>query len=186
MRCFVAVELDPALRNPLVRMLREQLPRTRDVRWVTERQLHVTLKFLGDVKDGQLPGICDAIAAATAQVDPFPLHLTGLGCFPSPQNARVLWCGVEDGAAGCATWLKLADPLFEKLGFARETRAFHPHITLGRSKTPGGSGVMRQVLEEATAPPPRAMTVEQVVLFESRLDPRGAQYTPQFSARFGP
>jgi len=185
MRCFVAVELEPALRRPLTRLLREQLPRTREVRWCTEQQLHVTLKFLGEVSDGQLSAVCDAVTAAADSVEPFSLHLTGLGCFPSPRSPRVLWCGVEDPAGGCARWVDLADPLFEDLGFSRETRKFHPHITLGRSKSPAGSDVMRRVLEEVPAPATPTMTVEEVVLFESRLTPGGAQYTPRFKARLG-
>ena len=185
MRCFVAVELEHALRSPLVRLLREQLPRTRDVRWCTEQQLHVTLKFLGEVRDGQLPAVCDAVAQAARRIEPFSLCLAGLGCFPSPRNPRVLWCGVEDAAVSCARWLELADPLFETLGFPRETRAFHAHVTLGRSKGPAGADVMRRVLEKVAPPPPREMTVEEVVLFESRLDPRGARYTPQLRARLG-
>ncbi len=185
MRCFVAVELDRALRTPLVGLLRERLPRTRDVRWCTEQQLHVTLKFLGEVRDGQLPAVCDAVTAAARSVEPFALCLSGLGCFPSPRNPRVLWCGVEDTTGGCARWVERVDPLFEELGFPRETRAFHPHVTLGRSKGPGGAEVMRRVLEEISVAPGPEMTVGQVVLFESRLSPQGAQYTPQLKARLG-
>ena len=185
MRSFVAVELDPAVRAPLVDLLRRQLPRTREVRWCTEQQLHVTLKFLGDVADGQLPAVCDAVRAAARSVEPFALRLSALGFFPSPRSPRVLWCGVEDPAGGCARWLELADPLFEELGFSRETRAFHAHVTLGRSKGPGGGEVMRRVLEQFAVAPTPEMTVEQVVLFESRLTPGGAQYTPQFKARLG-
>jgi 2'-5' RNA ligase len=183
MRSFVAIELDPPLRGPLIRLLRERLPRTRDVRWCTEQQLHLTLKFLGEARDEQLSAVCDALAAAAADIEPFPLRLAGLGCFPAPRNPRVLWCGVEDEAGGCARWLAAADPLLEELGFPRETREFHPHITLGRSKSSAGAGVIRRVLEEATPPPPREMTVGEIVLFESRLSPRGAQYTPRFKAR---
>lgn len=166
-------------------MLREQLPRTRDVRWCTEQQLHLTLKFLGEVRDGQLPAVSAAVAQAAGQVEPFSLRLAALGCFPSPRNPRVLWVGVEDSSAGCARWVELAEPLFEPLGFPRETRAFHAHVTLGRSKGPAGSEVMRRVLDELAAPPPREMTVKEIVLFESRLDPRGARYTPQLRTRLG-
>ncbi|MFQ5805367.1 MAG: RNA 2',3'-cyclic phosphodiesterase [Phycisphaerae bacterium] len=185
MRCFVAVELDRALRAPLERVLREQLPRTREVRWCTEQQLHVTLKFLGEVRESQLAALCDAVAAAAARVEPFLLRLTALGCFPGPRNPRVLWCGIEDKADGCARWLEFADPLLERLGFPREARKFHPHVTLGRSKSSAAGDVMRRVLEEVTVPPTQDMTVDQVVLFESRLSPHGAQYTPQFTARLG-
>jgi 2'-5' RNA ligase len=182
MRCFVAAELDAALRAPLVRLLRQDLPRTRAVRWCTEQQLHVTLKFLGEVRDGQLPAVCDAVTAAAQSIQPFQLRLSGLGCFPSARNPRVLWCGVEDATDGCARWLEQADPLFEALGFPRETRAFHPHVTLGRSRGPDGAEVMRRALSELAAPSTGNMTVEQVVLFESQLSPQGARYTPRLKA----
>ena len=185
MRCFVAVELEDALRRPLIGLLHRQLPRTRDVRWCTEQQLHVTLKFLGEVSDGQISAVCDAVTAAAEFVEPFSLRLAGLGCFPSERSPRVLWCGVEDDGDGCARWVELADPLFEELGFSRETRRFHPHVTLGRSKNPAGGDVLRRVLEEVSAPTTPTMTVDEIVLFESRLAPGGAQYTPRFKARLG-
>jgi 2'-5' RNA ligase len=185
MRCFVAVELDAALRRPLVALLRQQSPRSRDVRWCTERQLHVTLKFLGEVADDRISAVCEAITAAAEFVEPFSLRLSGLGCFPSGRSPRVLWCGVEDESNGCARWVELADPLFEDLGFPRETRSFTPHITLGRSRNPAGGDAMRRVLDEVAAPAAPAMTAREVVLFESRLAPGGAQYTLRFKAPLG-
>ena len=185
MRCFVAIELAHALRAPLVRLLREHLPRTRDVRWCTEQQLHITLKFLDEVADERIPSVCEAIAAAAGQVQPFAVRLGGLGCFPSPDRARVLWCGVEDATGGCERWLDLADPLLAELGFQRESRTYHPHITLGRSKARGGSAVIRGVLETVSPPPPNEMTVTQVMLFESRLGPGGAHYHVVYRAALG-
>ena len=177
MRCFVAVDLDPALRGPLLRLLQE-LPRTRAVRWCAENQLHVTLKFLGEVSDAQIPRINDALANASSHIEPFYIRLGGLGCFPSPRNPRVLWAGIEDPGGGCAGWMAAADPLLSELGFERETRAYTPHVTLGRSKGRGGGEVIQEVLGRAANLPGSEMTVEQVVLFESRLLPRGAQYIP--------
>lgn len=185
MRCFVAIELAQSLRGPLVRILREELPRTRDARWCTEDQLHLTLKFLGDVRDEQIPAACHAIAAAAGEIASFTLRLAGLGCFPSARSPRVFWCGVEDPARGCARWLAIADPLFADLGFPPEQREFYPHVTLGRSKTARGAGVIRRALDEIAAPPAREMQVDELVLFESRLSPQGARYFPQLRARLG-
>jgi len=185
MRCFVAVELAPALRAPLVRLLRQELPPGRDVRWCTEQQLHVTLKFLGEVPAARLEAVCAAVAAASRDIEPFPLRLHGLGAFPGRGSPRVLWCGVEDPAGGCARWVRSADALLAPLGFAPEARAFHPHVTLGRSRGSAGAGLLRRVLAEVAAPSTPEMNVTEVVLFESRLAPTGAQYTPQFRARLG-
>lgn len=178
MRTFIAIELEPAVRRPLLKLLSEDLPAARDVRWCGENQLHVTLKFLGDVSDTQLPKVCDAVAAASAQIEPFPLRVKGLGVFPAPRNPRVLWCGIEDPTQSCRRWVECADPLLTELGFKPETRAFTPHITLGRSRSSQGAAVLRSVLD--TLPPPESdeMQVGQVVVFESRLLPTGAQYRP--------
>ena len=184
MRCFTAVDLIPALRQPLVRLL-HGLPRARGVRWCTENQLHVTLKFLGDVRDAQIQPVCDALTTASAQSEPFVIRLGTLGCFPPPRNPRVLWCGIDDPSGGCARWMDQADRLFAELGFERESRAFTPHVTIGRSKTREGSEVLRQVRESATALPADEMTVESVVLFESRLRPEGAQYIPVATVPLG-
>jgi 2'-5' RNA ligase len=184
MRGFVAVELSPELRRPLVGVLRK-LPRTREVRWCTENQLHVTLKFLGEVSTAQIPRVCAAIQAAAAEVAPFAIKLGGLGCFPSARSPRVLWCGITDAQGGCARWVAAADPLLAELGFAPEQRAFTPHITLGRSKSRAGGEVMQEVLEDAGPFPDVVMQVDKVVLFESRLLPGGAQYTPVATAQLG-
>lgn len=175
MRTFIAIELSPSVRQPLVKLLRD-LPVSPDVRWCTEHQLHITLKFLGDVRDAQISKVCDAAATASAAIEPFAIHVQGLGCFPGPRNPRVLWCGVEDPTQSSRRWVELADPLFADLGFAPENRAFTPHLTLGRSKSTAGGRVMQAVLETATPPQTPDMPVKQVVVFESRLGPGGARY----------
>lgn len=175
MRTFIAIDLDPPLRRPLLKLLGD-LPRLRDVRWVTEHQLHVTLKFLGEVPDATIPKICAAAAEAARQVEPFPLRIAGLGCFPTPRNPRVLWAGVDDPGGGCGRWVRLADPLFEELNYKPETRAYTPHLTLGRSSSTTGANGMRSVLESTEFPATPEMIVREIVVFESRLSPRGAQY----------
>jgi 2'-5' RNA ligase len=191
MRCFVAVELDRALREAIATRLVARLPRDPGVRWCTQQQLHVTLKFLGEAPDELLPQLCQVVAAAAADIEPFHLTVGGLGAFPSPRSPRVLWIAVDDPAAGCARWLAAADPRLAELGFEPETRPFHPHVTLGRSRSPRGSRIMRDVLRDPTAAvgagelPSGRVRVEQVVLFESRLERGGAQYRPLYSASLG-
>jgi 2'-5' RNA ligase len=174
-RCFVAVELASAVRKPLLRLLRE-LPRSREVRWCGEEQLHVTLKFLGEVSDVKRDRVCEVMADTSGQIQPFAIRVGGLGCFPSPRSPRVLWCGVEDRSDGCARWVKLADPLLAELGFEPEARAFTPHVTLGRSRSRNGGAALQRVLETSALAPGVEMEVGEVVLFESRLLPQGAQY----------
>lgn len=178
MRTFIAIELDPRLKRPLLRLLRSELPRSREVRWVTENQLHLTLKFLGEVRDDQLSAVCQAAEQACAAVTPFPLRISGLGVFPAPRNPRVLWCGVVDPTQSCRAWVEAADPRLADLNFKPETRAFTPHITLGRSKSSVGAEVLREALETVSLPETEEMTVDRVIVFESILRPSGAVYKP--------
>jgi 2'-5' RNA ligase len=180
-RCFVAIELDHAVRDALSRLLAAGRRFADGVRWCTAEQLHVTLRFLGDVADGDLKPVCDAVAQASAGRAPFPLRLTGLGCFPSPSRPRVLWAGVDDGGV-CGSWLGAADRRFAELGFAPEERSFHPHVTLARSKSPAGARMLQRALPELPAPREAAMLVRCITLFESRLEPGGARYLPAFTA----
>lgn len=182
MRCFVAIELSDDVKRPLLRLLDERLPRGRGVRWCSPQQLHLTLKFLGEVEQSQLTGVRRALDAASAQLPPFELTLATLGVFPQPERPRVFWVGVDDPAEGCGRWLAAADPLFAELGFASEQRAFTPHITLGRSKSPEGGKLMRSLLSSLPKPGSPTMTADHVVLFESRLRPSGAEYRPVHSA----
>lgn len=184
MRCFAAVELSKPLRDALADALKK-MPREPEVRWSGPEQLHVTLKFLGEVADKDLPRVCEIVQAAAASLAPFSIQLGGFGVFPAPRNPRVLWAGIEDPDAGCRRWLDAVDPRFEEMGFTPELRAYRPHVTLGRAKSSRGAAVLRQVLETAAPPPAREMRVEQIVLFESILRPQGAKYAPALTARLG-
>ena len=177
MRCFIAIELAPDPHRALVKLL-QQLPRAAGVRWCTENQLHLTLKFLGEVAEDRLGDVFDAISHASAQIAPFDVRLARLGAFPNQRRPRVLWVGVDDPTWGCSHWLAQADPQFAALGFPAENRSYHPHITLGRGKDHAGSDRMRKLLDELEPPAPLGMTVERVVLFQSELAPSGARYTP--------
>jgi RNA 2',3'-cyclic 3'-phosphodiesterase len=181
MRCFVAIELAEDVRRPLIEFL-GRLPRASGVRWVTPDQLHITLKFLGEVPEQRLGTVQGVVTDAAAEIAPFTIQLAGLGAFPTPRSPRVLWCGVQDEQQACGRWVAAADPRFAALGYEPEERAFTPHLTLGRSKDPSGAAAMRDVLARLKGPPMPRMEVTEVVLFESRLRPTGAVYVPVLRA----
>jgi 2'-5' RNA ligase len=196
MRCFAAIELSDGLR----RALRETIARGErlagGLRWASADQLHVTLWFFGETADERVPELCAALAAAARDVPPFDLALATLGCFPSIRSPRVLWCGVDDPRRGCAAWVGAAAPLLARLGYPAESRQFVPHVTLARARGPSEAAAIRRVLAAETSPVRRpvapsasgtpGMRVEEVVLMESRLDPRGARYLAVHRARLGP
>ncbi len=177
MRLFVAIELSGALHRPLERYLAQLSGFSRDLRFCKPEQLHLTLKFLGELDEARLGRVEKVMRRASEGVGPFEIALTGLGAFPPRGLPRVLWCGIDDPSGGCGAWVERAEAGFAKLGVPREKRAYHPHITLARSRSPAGGEAIRRLLE---SPPdfgaPR-MRVERVTLFESRLRPSGAQYS---------
>jgi 2'-5' RNA ligase len=177
LRTFIAIELDEALKRSLVRVL-DSLPRSRDVRWVRETQLHITLRFLGAIEGSRVQDVVAIMTEASAAIAPFPVRLAGLGCFPSPRRPRVLWAGIEDPGDRAASWVALVEPRLRAAGFEGENRPFSPHVTLGRSQSPAGSDRLRRALDQTPKPQTAEMLVREVVLFESRLLPGGAQYTP--------
>ncbi len=184
MRCFVAIELDHPLRERLCRAV----PRAtagRDVRWCRPEQLHLTLKFLGEVSTDALSAIGEVVRFASRPIEPFNLTLEGVGAFPSPRSPRVLWVGLRDPARACERWIDAADPPFESLGFSRETRRFQPHVTLARSQTAAGARALSDCVRAAELPVDERVRVGEVVLFESRLLPGGAEYTALLRAPLG-
>ena len=176
MRCFVAIELSPELRAPLLRLIQAHHDAVRGVRWCSEAQLHVTLRFFGDVPDPQVPALAETLASTAKSVAPFDLTLARCGAFPGPRQPRVLWCGVDDPSDGCRRCLAAAEAPLRALGFPPEERPFTAHVTLARAQSPGGSRAVAALLPKLAALPALTMRVEHLTLFESILRPSGAEY----------
>ena len=131
-RTFVAVSVSPSLSGKIEEVLRELSRGIEGVKWVASDQLHFTLKFLGDVEDSELHGVCSAVIEAVRGFAPFEVVLAGLGAFPSPSRPRTVWAGVADGEQQLVAVQKAVDRALRRLGYPRESRKFTPHVTLGR------------------------------------------------------
>lgn len=138
--------------------------------WVPKENLHLTLAFLGRVDDQRIGEISSAIAGLVQGHVDFSVRLGGLGAFPSTRRARVIWAGLDDPAQGISGLADSVGEAMERLGFPREKRAFSPHVTVARLKTP-----RRVELDEALEP--ISFPVERISLFESRLGRPHAVYT---------
>lgn len=187
MRCFVAIELGAAARRVLGGWL-GQHSHTRGVTWCRAEQLHITLKFLGEVSEARVADIAAALAAAARRASPFELRLSALGAFPARGRPRVLWCGVADAGGACAALAALVESACETLGFAPESRPFTAHVTLARARGPGGESALRELLEVEARTKSKVFAdaepfeVSRLVLFESRLAVGGARYVPAATA----
>jgi 2'-5' RNA ligase len=176
-RAFVAVKFDPPLIRRVCEVAAELNPRLPAVRWVPPENLHLTLKFLGGVDEERIETVAKRLAEALRDFPRFSIHAKGLGVFPDLRRARVLWVGLHgDSLQALASQIETA---LELSGFAREKRAFAPHLTIGRWRQYDGSPVkLRQELERWNEWEFGSSAVEQVFLFQSILHRQGAVYRP--------
>lgn len=181
-RLFIAIELPDDVQRALGRVqheLQRQLP-DRLVRWTRPAGIHLTLKFLGDTPAAQVPAIAQGIATAAAAFAPCPLTVAGLGCFPHAHQPRVLWVGLSELPRSLLGLQRAVDLQMSRLNFAREERAFAPHLTLGRVQeraTAAERATLTAVLARTQVGVLGTMTVNAVTLFQSQLQAGGAIYT---------
>ncbi len=164
---------------------RSLVPPLRGLRWTPESQLHFTLKFLGEIEDDRVTAAKAATAAAAARVAApgteraggFRLALEGLGAFPPRGPARVLWAGCGEGAKALTAVGAAVEEHFVAEGFPREDRPFSPHLTLARVKDADAGVRLARALPTIPAEPFGSVRVSSLVLYQSDLTPRGAEYT---------
>ncbi|HKJ03793.1 MAG TPA: RNA 2',3'-cyclic phosphodiesterase [Longimicrobiales bacterium] len=183
MRLFIALNLNKKERQRVHRAARplreEELP----VRWVEEANLHLTLKFLGEVRPEQVPAVEEAMVRVGEGTAPFSMALGGFGAFPTIRRPRVLWMGVDASPALRCLKQDLEWGLTD-CGFEAETRAFHPHMTLGRADPSDGAGVFRGLDQlVSTLDFSAEIPVRTVDLMRSVLSRDGARYARLSSAK---
>ncbi len=181
-RCFIAIELEEEIKNRLAeqqRMFRKRLSGNESsIKWVKPEQIHLTLKFLGNVSDQDLQEICAAATRAASEFQPFSFSVGGCGCFPPKGPARVLWIGITEGQSELKQLAKRVDHWVNKLGFPREQRAFSGHLTLARIRQANAGKVVRNVVEGTTLDSLGQQSVSTITVFQSDLKPGGPIYTP--------
>ncbi|CBE69690.1 MAG: RNA 2',3'-cyclic phosphodiesterase [Candidatus Methylomirabilis oxygeniifera] len=176
-RAFVAANLTPDLKAALA-MAQDRLKATRaDVGWVRSENLHLTLKFLGQVEADRIGAIGEAIAAAAAGSGPVRLVFQGLGAFPRPREARVVWIGLSRGSEALAALQARIEAALESLGFSREARPFTAHLTLGRVRGPARREQLARAVTEAPAEALGEMVLDRIELMQSNLSAGGARYS---------
>jgi 2'-5' RNA ligase len=186
MRCFIAVEIDPPIRRRLASLQRDLASAGLPVRWVRPERMHLTLRFLGEVADDRLGEIGGVMADVARKGSPFELRVAGAGCFPkSGRRVRVVWVGLEDPTGRLQACQALLEAGLQGLGFEPEDRPFAPHLTLGRVKTPSRPEPLREMVAAAADFDAGVLTVGRMILFESRLQKSGPEYTVRVRERFG-
>ena len=178
MRLFVAFDLPGEIQLALSEPIARLKPLCRAARWARPETMHVTLKFIGHtIADGEMEKL-DATRAALAEVhssEAVEIQYRGVGFFPDARRPRVVWCGVES----CAGLVQLAadiERVLEPIGIPREARAFVPHLTLARFKSPERADALVRLAAEWASRKFGSARETQFHLFESLLKPCGAEY----------
>jgi len=177
-RVFIAVELPAEVRKRItghIDSLRRELPNVR-ASWNRGENLHLTLKFLGDIAVSRLPALTEATEAAAQSTKPFELIIDGGGSFPPRGRPKVLWIGIEDSSA---TLLRLHATLEDRCaaaGFAREARAYHPHLTVARLRDSSDSRTLAERHQELGFRS-EIVSVSELVVFRSELRSEGSKHT---------
>jgi 2'-5' RNA ligase len=185
-RTFLALDLDASLRDRLAAAARALPEAGSKIRWVAPENLHVTLKFLGDVPETDVADVCNAIGELAGRVEPFDFDVSHLCCIPPGGKVRMVWADVREPTGRMASVFEQAETALSRLGFPRERRGFRPHITLGRVKFTRNAAGLRAAAAQYADTLFGSQHAGEIVVYRSELTPRGSIYTPLARAHFGP
>ena len=186
LRTFVALGIGEQVRRRLV-AAQEQLKAAKArVTWVPAENLHVTVKFLGDVAEQRVSDIASALAKAARGIEPFVMSVQGLGAFPNLRRPRVIWAGLGEGAEQAARLAEAVERELEPLGFEADARPFSSHITLGRVRSAVGISALTSLVQQQRHTQFGSAPAEQVALMKSELRPTGVVYSVLHALPLGP
>lgn len=170
MRTFLAIEIPKHIRKKINTFIQEEKEKNLPIKWVKFDNLHITLKFLGEIDEKKKQEMTPAIQEVAKQYTSFNMSLEGVGCFPSPRNPRVLWIGAKEGSEHLCTIAQVLEEKLVQFGFKEEKR-FHPHLTIGRIKK---FCKVDTLLEKDIKT--EFFSINSITLFKSTLKPEGPIY----------
>lgn len=183
MRAFLAVPLSPAglLAVEEIQQCLQEFDAFSDFRWVPPANIHLTLRFLGEISEEEAGPVAAALEAACRQARACSFELNRLGVFPRLKTPNVLWAGPDETPSALSSLAEDLDDALEAAGFAREKRAFRAHLTLARhrrgKKSPRELGRAIEEAEKKCLASRPALSLTEAVLLKSELRPGGAVHT---------
>lgn len=188
-RTFIAIEAADQAHGAAMSVIDRLRSAAEGMKWVDPEKLHFTLQFLGDLDDREMAEVCMRTVRVAQRHAPFELEVRGVGAFPSIQKPRTLWLGAGEGADEFTALHADIQRALADLGFRPESRAFAPHLTIGRGgPTSGGRGSTAVLTERLAALADfdgGRMSVDEVIVFASELGRDGAEYSVLARAPLG-
>jgi 2'-5' RNA ligase len=191
MRSFIAAELPAAAlrqltatQHQLVQQLRaSQLDRC--VRWTPASNIHLTLRFLGDIDESQCATLVQGLPAVAARYSPLAVRVDGLGCFPNTARPSVIWCGLQGDLRRLVEMQQAVDSVVRSAAIAPDEKGFKPHLTIARTQR-GATGAQLRAVGAVVAdyaalygasPVDESTSIDELLLLRSELTPSGPVYT---------
>ncbi|MCO8124222.1 RNA 2',3'-cyclic phosphodiesterase [Stieleria sp. TO1_6] len=177
-RSFISIPVPAAVTSAAGKIIKRLKPLDSGVKWVPLDNFHLTLKFLGEVDNVEVPAVCKAIRKITDSLEPFELSFAGTGGFPTSDRPRILYAGVADPTGSLVRLAMGLEKQLAELGFKPEPRDYTPHLTLGRTRSNSRRADSQIVaaLEEMKDIELGQMIVDEVCLMASFLDKSGPTY----------
>jgi 2'-5' RNA ligase len=175
-RAFLAIRPTPDVIQSLLAAQAELDDAGADVRWVSPGAVHLTIQFLGDVRESEVPQIESGLGEQLGALPPFEIECRGLGTFPNQKRPRVVWVGLR--GEGIQRVADAAETVLSPLGFPPEERDLTPHITIGRLRSARGAEALVRALKTNGDRSFGSCRIDEVILYRSQLRSDGAVYTP--------
>lgn len=176
MRAFLAIEIEPYIKNKIEESQEIILEsESSNIKYVEKDNIHLTLKFFGDIDDDKLEEIIDVINKSIKNYEAYTIKVVNIGAFPNIYNPRVIWTGIKDKNKTTIKLIEELDKKFNKIGFKKE-KNYVPHITIGRVKNVSKKERLTDTLKSLNKKYHGKMEVKQIVIKSSTLTPDGPIY----------
>lgn len=180
MRCFIAIDINEEVRTGLADLQSELQSKAdikkSDAKWVNPKNIHLTLKFLGEIKDEQAVDVCNITRDVAGRQKSFELDVESVGHFGG-RNPRVLWVGTGKGSENLLELQKDLEQQLDSAGWPAEKRQFSGHLTLCRIRNPKAGVKLAQLSEQYKDFKLGTLTADSVSVYQSQLTPKGPIYT---------
>ena len=185
LRTFLALDLDGTILDRLEEARAEIDDPGSNIRWVARENLHLTLRFLGEVSDEMIAGVCELAAGAAGQVEAFDFDVRGIACIPPRGQIRMIWAQIDDPSGELGVLHEILSAELSGLGLKEDTRSFKPHVTIARVKFIRNPDGFREAAGDHADTHFGTQHAEELVTYSSKLTPAGPIYAPVARARLG-
>ena len=175
-RAFIAIPLDPKIQHSIERMQDHLKKSNNDIKWVKPENIHITLKFLGDIDTKQINSIKQILSNCTHNTRPFKVELSQLGAFPNIDRPRTLWVGLKDSKQRLNQISMSLEKTLGKIGFQTDQKPFSSHITIGRIRSSKNIDALSKSMSSYQISENCTQTISKIILFQSTLCSEGPIY----------